>query len=991
MSPPGGRADERSLHDWLLDAIGELRHSHGPKRGMARELIEQRLLELPVDKPEVAAGYLATVVAAVPGPVRPDVQSEILRRWMRRPNPPDFDRTWDKLSEICAHGDDDLHSWLAWVITGRIPAPAGRRIRRRAPTPTPVEPTPEFRHLAAQRLRSGLDGGNTAEDAVTDEPLWQLFALLDPAAAPVERPDRWCFLGDRAREHGGLAEAEACYAEGVRQGSRAAKERLAYVTVLRGRELMIQTRWAEAEDLLAGAVALHFRAEYQLLRALTQLLGSDRAGQDVLDELESLRHGADSRGRLAGTPVGSVAVVEFWVGVAQFTFGDRAAAGGAFRRCLDARADSADPALLAAAQLLGAALAGDTETMTETARILEQQWGTEWASRCIVTPRVVIAAATYHDPVLAERLAVSCEGGSGHLVAAQAAAAHRKLGEALTAAREQRVGAALRIVGDWSTTPPPGLDSASQILVRELSAALTGSAMHDRLAYEALEQDGQRQPWTEDAGRRWEQGGGPWRIHHLAIVHHSRAYDLETAGDPVAFDHWQKALRHWATLYRDDALWELLRRHMEEASGGAPSPGLVDRVDRVREALPDDLLTPHVTRILQLASGNPGDLSRARRHVEMIIGSTLPTRAVEWARERLIHDVVERVMAVRVPELAEDTVEELGHWLTVDPTNLYLGYALLFTSRMGFQDAVGDHGWWNRISPMVTRVQKLVEPFRAEMGTAPAGDKPAIGEPSPARARFEFELARLEFWMGWRMWETIVTRYGTAYPNALVRIMMANDLDETIAHFTEALRLDPDLPLSGGYYREIKDMLTTARGLRARLGRSQPARPSTPPGWRAVPDSSSAAAGGGSVTADSPWVWRNGWNPYRSNPFQVLDLPSDLTDRAEIRARIRRRRIRIERAAERYPLFGRTLQVADVNRAEEQISDVAGRLRAVLLSHRPERTEIRVTDLCDRYEQFSVPTDPLLGVTINEPALGNLLPGLSAAEPSPLWEERARP
>jgi hypothetical protein len=290
VSRPDGDA-EPSLHDWLLDAIGELRGNrsgglrgnhggepqgnHDPqgKRsrggGVTRDLVERRLLELPAGTPEVAIGYLTMVMAAAPGPVRSDVLSEILRRWMTKPNDKDgndkdgkekekegeFDRTWARLSEGCALSGTDLRSWLAWVIIGRRLVPRrGFRIRRPSRT-EPCEPTPHFRRLAARALRSRLDGmatagntGNTggagnidgADDAVNDGPAWALLALLDPPEVPIGRGDRWCVLGDFARARGDLAEAERRYVLGALLSGQVVLPRLAYVKAVRARALITE-------------------------------------------------------------------------------------------------------------------------------------------------------------------------------------------------------------------------------------------------------------------------------------------------------------------------------------------------------------------------------------------------------------------------------------------------------------------------------------------------------------------------------------------------------------------------------------------------------------------------------------------------------------------------------------------------------------------------------------------------------------------------------
>ena len=88
---------------------------------------------------------------------------------------------------------------------------------------------------------------------------------------------------------------------------------------------------------------------------------------------------------------------------------------------------------------------------------------------------------------------------------------------------------------------------------------------------------------------------------------------------------------------------------------------------------------------------------------------------------------------------------------------------------------------------------------------------------------------------------------------------------------------------------------------------------------------------------DNPWAWRDGHNPYRATPFQVLALGPDVQGRAAIRNHVRKRRQRIERRADRHPLFGRTLRVAEVNAAEDRIKDPVQRLLAQLCTHWPEQ------------------------------------------------------
>jgi hypothetical protein len=98
----------------------------------------------------------------------------------------------------------------------------------------------------------------------------------------------------------------------------------------------------------------------------------------------------------------------------------------------------------------------------------------------------------------------------------------------------------------------------------------------------------------------------------------------------------------------------------------------------------------------------------------------------------------------------------------------------------------------------------------------------------------------------------------------------------------------------------------------------------------------------------NPWAWREGRNPYRSTPFQVLDLPLDVRGRGAVKARVEKRRRRIASAPTRYPMFGKVLSEADVNAAEKEILDPESRLLAELRTHRPRRARLDLAGIADQ-------------------------------------------
>lgn len=110
----------------------------------------------------------------------------------------------------------------------------------------------------------------------------------------------------------------------------------------------------------------------------------------------------------------------------------------------------------------------------------------------------------------------------------------------------------------------------------------------------------------------------------------------------------------------------------------------------------------------------------------------------------------------------------------------------------------------------------------------------------------------------------------------------------------------------------------------------------------------------------NPWTW-TGRNPYFETAFQVLDL-DPAVDRATARTRIAARRKRISYDAERFPLFGATLSVADVNAAEEQIATLAGRIAAELITHPREAEGADLASLAELLGLFREWSERCAGV-----------------------------
>lgn len=138
------------------------------------------------------------------------------------------------------------------------------------------------------------------------------------------------------------------------------------------------------------------------------------------------------------------------------------------------------------------------------------------------------------------------------------------------------------------------------------------------------------EPYTDEAFRYWgdalaTDGDDPEILHHLAIMHHARAIDLEHSSVPARSDEdWRTADRLWAMLYDSASFWTDL------VSAARVDSSLIDSTRR-------DLVERCVGMHMAIAfedgqSGVAADLERRRFHFEMALSSPFPTEVVERAR-----------------------------------------------------------------------------------------------------------------------------------------------------------------------------------------------------------------------------------------------------------------------------------------------------------------------------------------------------------------------
>jgi len=225
---------------------------------------------------------------------------------------------------------------------------------------------------------------------------------------------------------------------------------------------------------------------------------------------------------------------------------------------------------------------------------------------------------------------------------------------------------------------PPSLALAAK--VNELLAALAGElevASHPQhLARQSLGVSGMgftKVAYNDEAFRAWAElhrrdPGDLSTVHHLAIMHHARAFDLEAGPEPTRADEdWRAALGYWHKLWSSDAFWERLAEHLPADGRGKRQQWVAE----LRASWPQELLQVHFD-----IAFDPGTLKRQRvsYHVRLALDSPFEAEAKGRVREETYRRwVTERVEPeawqgdMLDPELIAKAAGEIERYLERDP------------------------------------------------------------------------------------------------------------------------------------------------------------------------------------------------------------------------------------------------------------------------------------------------------------------------------------
>lgn len=259
-------------------------------------------------------------------------------------------------------------------------------------------------------------------------------------------------------------------------------------------------------------------------------------------------------------------------------------------------------------------------------------------------------------------------------------------------------------------------------LLEELRAELRVQDNPERRAFSRLQpkpSGAVAEPYAKDAFQIWsdmlrEVPGDLRTAHHLAIMHHARAFDQEASsnGRAVAED-WKQALDLWHRLWKEDAFWQGLGEGFDEAGA---------LFAEVRAGWPERLLDVHFA--VAFEEGTPD--KRRRAHVRLALDSPFPAEVKDSVRMRAYERVTRAVPAVVWesgtfdPETLGMGLKAVDRYLDLDGellpalrdllgllTKLQTGYVQQ-TNAIGDEEEEGFHAKLRELQELVRRYEPRV-------------------------------------------------------------------------------------------------------------------------------------------------------------------------------------------------------------------------------------------------------------------------------------------
>lgn len=268
-------------------------------------------------------------------------------------------------------------------------------------------------------------------------------------------------------------------------------------------------------------------------------------------------------------------------------------------------------------------------------------------------------------------------------------------------------------------------------MIRQFSNSLQkhkGNSRHEQ-AYKVINTgQGDVDVDNPDAQRLWEDlfNNNPVdyvAAHHLAIIHHARAYDLEEDRSDAAFDEWQKALKYWAIVMSSDDFRDRLMdkgRSLGDRFSEADFAEFCQNIPRYLLSVHSDLARSYVHNLSK----------RSRRHMQIILGSDFPQELKEDIRRTLYMELIAGVEDCRQLGEYEQAAEKIRLYLRIDPDytlglqhiiSIFNDWSNFMWARFRGSDAQED-------VRMISIAIQRARPFVEKLGTQSSANEAHIAE-----------------------------------------------------------------------------------------------------------------------------------------------------------------------------------------------------------------------------------------------------------------------
>ena len=201
-------------------------------------------------------------------------------------------------------------------------------------------------------------------------------------------------------------------------------------------------------------------------------------------------------------------------------------------------------------------------------------------------------------------------------------------------------------------------------------------------------------------------------VHHLAIAHHARAWDLELAGDPRAAGEWERALGYWRTISASSEFWADLQQKFAECDSEAQESPVPD----LRRNMLENLLDVHVDFVRRYSENESYD--RANLHIEIVRRATIPPATKRRLVAKLFDAMTASVPDAKAARDFDSALTLIERFLALFPDHvpalrMHAEISRELAASLSFKDQ------W----PQIVGAADRAEPFATTLAAHPARDE----------------------------------------------------------------------------------------------------------------------------------------------------------------------------------------------------------------------------------------------------------------------------